>query len=64
LIAAAACQRYDYKNYYASFKTSQRMNRYTVYCRSSSAMAALRLLPRIMAISRKPRLALTLEEQR
>ena len=28
------------------------------------AMAALRLLPRTMAISGKPRLALTLEEQR
>jgi len=40
------------------------MNRYTVYRRSSSAMAALRFLPRTMAISRKPRLALTLEEQR
>jgi hypothetical protein len=45
-------------------KLFQRMNCYTVYRRSSSAMAALRLLPRTMAISRKPRLALTLEEQR
>jgi hypothetical protein len=43
---------------------SQRMNRYTVYHRSSSAMAALRLLPGTMAISRKPCLALTLEKQR
>jgi hypothetical protein len=42
---------------------SQPINRYTVYQRSSSTMAALRLLPGTMAI-RKPRLALTLEEQR
>jgi len=43
---------------------TQAVSRYTVYRRSSSAMAALRLLPRTTAISCKSRLALTLEEQR
>jgi len=43
---------------------TQRVSRYTVYRRSSSAMAALQLLLRTMAISFKSRLALTLEEQR
>jgi len=43
---------------------TQMVSRYTVYRCPSSAMAALRLLLRTMAISRKPRLALTLEEQR
>jgi hypothetical protein len=43
---------------------TQRVSRYTVYRRPSSAMAALQLLPRTTAISCKSRLALTLEEQR
>jgi hypothetical protein len=43
---------------------TQQVSRYTVYRRPSSAMAALQLLPRTTAISCKPRLALTLEEQR
>jgi len=43
---------------------TQWVNRYTVYRRPSSAMAALRLLLRTMAISCKSRLALSLEEQR
>jgi hypothetical protein len=43
---------------------TQRVSRYTVYRRPSSAMAALQLLPRTAAISCKSRLALTLEEQR
>jgi hypothetical protein len=43
---------------------TQWLCRYTVYRRSSSAMAALRLLLRTTAINCKSRLALTLEEQR
>ena len=43
---------------------TQRVSRYTVYRRPSSAMAALQLLPGTTAISCKSRLALTLEEQR
>jgi hypothetical protein len=43
---------------------TQSVSRYTVYRRSSSAMAALQLLAGTTAISCKPRLALTLEEQR
>jgi len=43
---------------------TQKVNRYTVYRCPSSAMAALRILLRTTAISCKPRLALTLEEQR
>jgi hypothetical protein len=43
---------------------TQQVYLYTVYRRPSSAMAALQLLLRTTAISRKSRLALTLEEQR
>jgi hypothetical protein len=42
----------------------QQVSRYTVYRRTSSAKAALQLLPRTTAISCKSRLALTLEVQR
>jgi len=43
---------------------TQAVNRYTVYRRPSSAMAALQLLLRTTAISCKSLLALTLEKQR